>query len=145
MTILPRLEMVEEPDAELRRIVLEGLRSFNRSLFAGHPDGRDLAIAIRAPDGKSSLGGLLGRTAGGWLAIELIFVPEAFRGMGLATKLIGMAEDEARRRGCHSAWLDTLNPKARILYERLGYAVFGELEDYPVGSSRSFLRKSLRA
>nr|WP_246728573.1 GNAT family N-acetyltransferase [Microvirga terricola] len=85
----------------------------------------------------------MGRTASGWLAIELLFVPDQLRGLGLATRMIAMAEDEARRRDCHSAWLDTLNPKAAVLYERLGYVRFGELPDYPVGNSRVFLQKKL--
>jgi len=142
MTQTPTLAFVEE-DSTLHAIVLEGVRGFNKSLFAHHPPGRNLAIAIRDPESGESVGGLCGRTAGGWLAIELIFVPETFRGMGLATQLIAMAEEEARRRNCHSAWLDTLNPRALSLYRRLGYEVFGELKDYPVGSSRFFLQKKL--
>jgi ribosomal protein S18 acetylase RimI-like enzyme len=65
------------------------------------------------------------------------------RGKGLASLLFAVAEGEARSRDCHSAWIDTLNPKARRLYERLGYTVFGELENYPVGSSRFFLQKKI--
>ncbi|MGO4570449.1 GNAT family N-acetyltransferase [Microvirga sp. 2TAF3] len=146
MTSAPILEIVDEEDDALHHTVREGVRTFNRTvLFANHPKGRDLAIAIRDPETGASVGGLIGRMNGGWLAIELLFVPERFRGAGLATRLIAMAEDEAKRRGCHSAWLDTLNPKARILYERLGYEVFGELKDYPIGSSRFFLQKKLVA
>ncbi len=70
-------------------------------------------------------------------------MPDALRGLGLATQLIAMAEEEARRRGCHAAWLDTLNPMALPLYQRLGYEVFGELKDYPVGNNRFFLQKKL--
>ncbi|MDF2975088.1 MAG: hypothetical protein K0R61_5538 [Microvirga sp.] len=138
----PILAFVED-DAALRDVVLEGVRGFNRTLFANHPPGQDLAIAIRIPDRDAPFGGLCGRTAGGWLAIELIFVPETFRGMGLATQLIAMAEEEAKRRNCHAAWLDTMNPQALALYRRLGYTVFGELEDYPPGFSRFFLQKKL--
>jgi ribosomal protein S18 acetylase RimI-like enzyme len=142
MTDAPVIAFVD-PDPELQAVVLEGVRAFNKTLFANHPPGQDLAIAIRDPDKDEPVGGLLGRTAGGWLAIELIFVPEAFRGMGLATRLVAMAEEEARRRGCHSAWLDTLNPGALTLYRRLGYEIFGELKDYPAGFSRFFLQKKL--
>ncbi len=142
MTQAPTLAFVED-DSALHEIVLEGVRGFNKTLFANHPPGRDLAIAIRDPDSHEPVGGLCGRTAGGWLAIELIFVPEAFRGMGLATRLITMAEEEAKQRGCHSAWLDTMNPQALTLDRRLGYEVFGELKDYPVGFSRFFLQKKL--
>jgi len=142
MTQAPTLTFVED-DSALHEIILEGVRGFNRMLFANHPPGQDLAIAIHGPDRNEPVGGLCGRTAGGWLAIELIFVPEAFRGMGLATQLIAMAEEEARRRDCHSAWLDTMNPQALTLYRRLGYEVFGELKDYPIGFNRFFLQKKL--
>lgn len=142
MTSAPTLAFVED-DSALKEIVLNGVRGFNRTLFANHPPGRDLAIAIRDPDSSEPVGGLLGRTAGGWLAIELIFVPEAFRGMGLATQLIALAEEEAKRHDCHSAWLDTMNPQALTLYRRLGYEIFGELKDYPVGFDRYFLQKKL--
>ena len=144
MTPTPTIEFVDDEPA-LHDVVLNGVRAFNATLFAGHPPGRDLSIAIRDPDSSVPVGGLLGRTAGGWLGIELLFVPEALRGMGLATKLVAMAEEEAARRGCHSAWIDTLNPKACDLYRRLGYEIFGELKDYPVGGSRVFLQKKLGA
>jgi len=142
MTHAPEIAFVDD-DPRLHRIVLDGVRGFNKTLFAHHPPGQDLAIALRDPESNEPVGGLLGRMNGGWLAIELLFVPEAFRGMGLATKLIAMAEDEAQRRGCHSAWIDTLNPKAFQLYRRLGYETFGELKDYPLGGSRYFLQKKL--
>ena len=53
------------------------------------------------------------------------------------------AEREAIRRGCRTIWLDTFTFQARGFYERLGYSVFGTLEDYPPGHSRFFLKKSL--
>src|SRR5919107_3050054 len=106
MTQLPTIAFVDDASA-LHPIVLEGVRGFNKTLFANHPPGQDLAIAIRDPDSNEPVGGLLGRTNGGWLRIELLFVPEAFRGMGLATQLIALAVEEGRTRGCHSAWIDT--------------------------------------
>ena len=146
MTSSPSLHLVDEADDALGRTILEGVRSYNRThLFPDHPDGRDLAVAVRDPESQADVGGLLGRTSGGWLFVELIFVPEALRGMGLATKLLAMAENEAVARGCRGAWLDTLNPAALDLYRRLGYEVFGELKDYPPGSSRYFLQKQLGA
>lgn len=143
MDRLPRLELVEHADSRLEHAVLAGLRAFNRALFPNQPENRPLAIALYDKGQDDPVGGLIGSTAGGWLAIELIFVPETLRGQGLAKRLIHMAEDEARRRGCHAAWLDTVNPSAAALYERMGYARFGALKDYPLGNSRLFLQKKL--
>jgi GNAT superfamily N-acetyltransferase len=142
MTQGPTLAFVED-DSALEKVAVEGIRGFNAALFPDHPLGQDLAIAICDPKTHEPIGGLCGRTAGGWLAINLLFVPEALRGMGLAKQLIAMAEEEARRRGCHAAWLDTLNPMAPPLYQHLGYEVFGELKDYPVSNNRFFMQKKL--
>jgi GNAT superfamily N-acetyltransferase len=137
------LELLAKPHSIVRQIILNGLSDFNRNSLM--PDLRieDVAVVIRDAASKEILGGLWGRTGWEWLTIEYIFVPETLRGQGLATRLIGMAEDEAARRGCHSVWLDTLNPKALPLYERLGYERFGELKDFPKGGSRFFLQKKL--
>jgi GNAT superfamily N-acetyltransferase len=78
-----------------------------------------------------------------WLFIELLFVPESLRRRGVGTELMQRAETEAVARGCHSAWLDTFEFQSRGFYERLGYALFGELRDYPNGSARYFLKKAL--
>ncbi|WP_201859196.1 GNAT family N-acetyltransferase [Microvirga soli] len=142
MTQTPTIAFVDD-DSALQKVAVEGIRGFNAALFPDHPQGQDLAIAIHDPETHEPVGGLCGRTAGGWLAINLLFVPDALRGMGLATRLIAMAEDEAKRRGCHAAWLDTLNPQALPLYQRLGYQIFGELKDYPAGNNRFFLQKKL--
>jgi len=41
--------------------------------------------------------------------------------------------------------LDTFEFQARGFYERIGSTCFGELNDYPVGSARYFMRKVLAA
>jgi len=139
------LDLVASPDPGIRTIIQEGLRDFNRTVLAPGLQIEDLAVAVRDDSSGAVIGGLWGRTGWEWLTIELIFVPESLRGQGIASRVVAMAEDEALRRGCHSAWLDTLNPDALSLYERLGYVRFGELNDFPVGSSRYFLQKKLTA
>ena len=65
------------------------------------------------------------------------------RGAGLGRQLLQRAEAIARERGCHGLWLDTFSFQARGFYEKLGFSLFGEIEDYPPGHSRFFLRKRL--
>jgi GNAT superfamily N-acetyltransferase len=77
--------------------------------------------------------------------VELLFVPESLRRGGLGRRLMRDAEEEAIRRGCRGAWLDTFSFQARGFYERLGYAAFGLIEDYPPGHSRIFLKKTFGA
>lgn len=138
------IALVAAPDETIRELLEDRLRQFNRDVIDSGRPAEDLAVVIRDAEEDRVTGGLWGRTGRGWLSIELIFVPEELRGQGIARQLIALAEAEGLRRGCHSAWLDTLNPEAALLYERLGYRRFGELKDYPVGNSRVFLQKRLK-
>jgi len=53
------------------------------------------------------------------------------------------AEAIARAHGCVGIWLDTFSFQARGFYEKLGFAVFGTMEDFPPGHQRFFLQKRL--
>ena len=51
------------------------------------------------------------------------------------------AEQEARRRGCRYAQLTTYSFQARGFYEKLGYSVVGQMDDYPPGRRSLWMRK----
>ena len=137
-----RIQLVEAPEDDLRRAIVAPLNAFNQSI-AGPSGFQTLALSV-VDDQDQVCGGLWGHTSYGWLYTQLLALPEAARGQGLGRALMLAAEAEARRRGCHHAWVDTIFG-ARGFYERLGYAVFGELPDHPRGFTRSFLTKDLAA
>jgi GNAT superfamily N-acetyltransferase len=132
--------LTDTPDPSVRDVIVAGLGAFNTAQV-GPGDWRTLAVLIE--DAGACVGGLWGKTSYGWLFTELLFVPTELRGRGLGADILGRAEAEARARGCRGAWLDTFEFQARGFYEQLGYRVFGELADYPPGSSRFFLQKRL--
>jgi GNAT superfamily N-acetyltransferase len=134
------IELAAQPDDALRRAIQEPLLVYNEQR-AGPSGMRLLAVTLRDEAGELC-GGLWGHTAYGWLYTQLLVVPEAARGLGLGRALMREAEAEALRRGCGHAWVDTIFG-SRGFYERLGYAVFGELPDHPQGFTRSFLAKEL--
>ena len=136
------IELVSAPDDTLVDLVRRGLSEFNVSQV-GLSGRHDLAVVVRSSPGGEVAGGLIGYTAWGWLHIERLWLPDALRGMGLGSAFLREAEQEAERRGCTGAWLDTFNPEALRLYQRFGYAVFGSLADFPTGRSRHFLHKRL--
>ncbi|MEO8757515.1 MAG: GNAT family N-acetyltransferase [Devosia sp.] len=126
--------------AELETIGV-GLAAFNEA-DVGPADRKILAVIAR--DGAAAVaGGLSGYTAWGWLYVQWLWIIEAQRGQGLAGRLLAAAESEARRRGCHAAYIDTFNPAALKIYQRVGYTPFGALEDFPRGRTRTFLQKQL--
>ena len=87
------------------------------------------------------VGGLTGRTSAAWLYVELFWLPEALRSTGLGTQLMAAAEAEAMRRGCIGAHLDTYDYQAPGFYRKLGYEVFGSIEEHPPGHTRFWMRK----
>lgn len=135
------ITLTDANDPALRGAIVGPLVEYN-SRQTGVEDFRPLALML-SDTGEQTIGGLWGRTAYGWLFVELLFVPEPLRGQGVGRELMRRAEAEAITRGCHAAWLDTFQFQARGFYEKLGYICFGELSDYPPGFSRYFLRKTL--
>ncbi|MBY4609786.1 GNAT family N-acetyltransferase [Rhizobium sp. 9T] len=134
-------ELTASPSPEELAAITDALSAFNTG-DVGPSDRRPLAILIRDADGKVT-GGLSGFTAWGWLFVQMLYLPETLRGAGIAGRILAQAEKEAKARGCHGAWIDTFSPRALRAYLRRGYEVFGELEDFPQGRMRSFLRKKL--
>jgi GNAT superfamily N-acetyltransferase len=135
------IRLTDQADDSIRKAIVEPLIAYNQAQ-TGRSDLRPLVIAVEDSKG-TAVGGLWGRTAYEWLFVELLLVPESLRGRGLGTALMQRAEREAIARGCRSAWLDTFEFQARGFYERLGYECFGELQNYPPGFARYFMRKAL--
>jgi GNAT superfamily N-acetyltransferase len=123
-------------------VVARGLHEYNHQQ-AGDQHHLPLAIFIRDQAG-AVIAGLLGDTYWGWLAINLLWVHDAWRGRGYGRMLLRTAEEEALRRGCANAHLDTLDFQALDFYLKEGYAIFGQLHDLPPGHTRYFLQKTLR-
>ena len=126
------------PD-EARETILAGIRAHNNALL-GPTDRRDLFIPLTDAEGQVE-GGLIGYTGRGWLYVEMLLVPENRRGQGLAGALLQRAEDEAKLRGCKGAYIDTINPEARRIYQRQGYAICGAIDNFTGDFSITWLRK----
>jgi GNAT superfamily N-acetyltransferase len=133
--------LVATPDPADVRAVRDGLDAYNRARVSDDTYRR-LTLILRDPD-ATVVGGLLGGTYWGWLYVEILWVAEHVRGAGHGRALLAAAEQEAVRRGCHHAHLDTMSFQSRSFYERQGYTVFGELRDIPAGHQRYFMQKAL--
>ena len=143
----PRYTVTLEDNAHPDNIqlVLDGLSAYNRSQIGVDAGDtlKSLNLFVRANDG-TILGGLLGATAWDWLHISILWLHEDLRGQDLGSDLMRMAEAEALKRGCHSVFVDTMSFQALPFYEKLGYTVWGQLDDFPPGHTRYFLKKQLQ-
>ena len=126
------------------KAIYDGLAAFNAAAVGKPWQFAPLAILLKDDQGVT-VGGLWGGTFFDWLFIELLYVPETLRGRALGSGLMAKAEAHAREQQLTGIWLDTFSFQARPFYEKLGYAVVGEIVDLPPGGARYFLSKRLKA
>lgn len=129
-----------EPPKAWIEVVERGLRSHNTAA-TGIVEFYPVGFLIKDASGAVS-GGLFGNIVDAWLHVGSLWIDRMWRGRGYATELMAAAEQYAIGKGCAAAFLQTASYEARPLYEKLGYRVFGELNDHPVeGHRRYFLTK----
>ena len=133
------IETSDTPTAEDTKFLYRQLDGFNEAQ-TGPTTIRPLAVFARRGS-TTVVAGLFAYTLWNWLEIRHLWVAEGLRRQGLGRRLMLAAEREARLRGCDHAHVDTFTFQAVPFYERLGYSVFGRLEEYPAGHARVFLVK----
>jgi N-acetylglutamate synthase-like GNAT family acetyltransferase len=66
-----------------------------------------------------------------------------YREQGYGRQLLEQLEAAAREQGAQNAYLDTFSFQALEFYQKQGYQVFGELQNFPQGNQRYYLTKEL--
>ena len=142
MTREPKLTLTSAPTPDEVALISDDLDQFNIDV-TDIKDRRPLAVLVKDPDTDRVLGGMTGRTSLGLMFVDLFYLPKSLRGAGLGSRILRMAEEEGKRRGCRAAVLYTINFQAPGFYQRHGWEVFGEVPCDPPGTSRIFMTKRL--
>jgi GNAT superfamily N-acetyltransferase len=132
-----RFELMDRAAVELRPQMSDPLRLYNHAqnpvFFAAREDPanapRPMYIVLYDDAGEIA-GGLIGETQFAWLKVDIVSVREDLRRQGAGTKLMRLAEIEARRRGCKYVYVDTMSYQAPEFYEKLGYETVGRIPDW---------------
>ncbi|BAY63770.1 putative N-acetylmannosamine-6-phosphate epimerase superfamily protein [Calothrix brevissima NIES-22] len=132
----------DDPQPEDIRTVINQLIEFNNAQQIEKDVYQPLAVFIRDPH-QEIVGGLVGKIQWGWLFISHLWVAEALRSQGYGKELMLQAESAAKQRGCSYAYLDTFSFQSLGFYQRLGYQIFGVLDNFPPGHQRYFLKKEI--
>jgi GNAT superfamily N-acetyltransferase len=140
----PQIVLTDTPEASELAAIRRGLDAFNLAA-SGIDDQRPIALLVKDPSTNEVIGGLNGRTSRGVLFIDVFFLPASMRGHGLGGKLLQMAEEEGRRRGCRIGLLHTNSFQAPEFYKKHGWREYGNFPSDPAGTSRIFFTKDLTA
>jgi GNAT superfamily N-acetyltransferase len=130
-----------EPTPEEQYCIIDPLIAYNEA-EAGPRNKKDFAFFVRSETGEF-VGGLLGFTHFNHFFVAAIFVDEKARGEGIGRELMQRAEALALQQGCEMIYLDTFDYQAPGFYEKLGFKVFGTLQDYPTGHQRFYMVKPI--
>jgi len=122
-------------------VIGQGITAYNTKQ-AGEDDGQNMCFVVQTFEGEIA-GGIIGATYWEWLYVNLMWLREDLRHQGYGKELLSLAEDEARQRGAKQSYLDTFSFQAPGFYQKQGYEVFGQLDDFPPGQQRYFLKKKL--
>jgi len=138
---LPEVVLTEEPDRDDVLLLEERLYQYNVER-TGISDGRVLSLFAR-DESNAIVGGLYGWTWGQACEIRSLWVAARWRRQGLGSRLLKMAEYEARVRGAKQILLSTHSFQAPAFYRRFGFEVVAGVSDYPIGHDHFLLRKIL--
>jgi GNAT superfamily N-acetyltransferase len=141
------VEITFEPYAseEVQEILHRGVRTHAIAAIGLPEEMWSAANFFLQNDDGEIVGGALGNIWGDWYFLDVLWVDRPHRGHDSGRRMLAAAEQHAIERGCTGAHLDTASFQARPFYEKLGYKVFGTLEDHPVGHSHYLLSKRLGA
>lgn len=138
----PNIVLTDAPDDADTAVIADGLRAYNTSQ-AGYDDYRPLAVFVTDPVSDKVVGGLYGASSRGQLRVDRFFLPEGLRRSRLGSRLLAMAEEEGRRRGCTRVTLNTMEIQAPGFYQKQGYEAAAVLECAPPGVTRYLMTKRL--
>jgi ribosomal protein S18 acetylase RimI-like enzyme len=118
-------------------------RSFDDCMELLEDPTREVYVAVRGAD---VLGFVILNMHGAFVGyIQTICVVEHERSRGIGARLVDHAEKRIFRDSPNVfLCVSSFNPRARALYEKLGYQLIGEMKDYLVaGHSELLFRKTI--
>jgi GNAT superfamily N-acetyltransferase len=138
----PKIVVTDAPAPDETAVIADGLRAYNTEK-AGRDDYKSLAVFVTDPATGKVLGGLFGGSYMGQARVERFFLPENLRRDRIGSRVLKMAEEEAKRRGCSRITLNTMEIQAPGFYTKQGYETAAKLDCDPPGITRYVMTKKL--
>jgi GNAT superfamily N-acetyltransferase len=118
------------------------LREFNYRHVGEYPEPQYIRLNARDSE-QQVVGGLRAVVAMYWLRLEVLWVSDDMRGMGIGSRLLVEAERQARDLGAKNAALETFDWQAPGFYLRHGYEEVARMDKYIGDFFLAIMRKAL--
>ena len=138
----PIIAVTDKLDPADLAVITDGLNAYDLGQI-GYRDFSRLAVVVRDPQTGKVVGGLYGRSEFGLAYVDWLFLPENMRRARIGSRVLAMAEEEARRHGCTRIALTTLSVEAPGFYKKQGYDVAATIDCEPPGVTRHYMLKKL--
>lgn len=138
-------KIIESEDRDYMQIA-RAITKFNLAHLPPHSSNNMTSLGYVVKDSNAGVvGGVYGKLLlGNCLSVDVLWVDEAQRNMDYGTKLMLAIENAARALESRLAIVDTFDFQALGFYQKLGYEIFGVLDDCPCpGNKRYYLKKVL--
>jgi GNAT superfamily N-acetyltransferase len=136
-----KIEKVETINPEDRKIFDEGMLAYHAS--KGHIRKKESTSFLLKTAENQLIGAVVVTFLWNGMEIDSLWVDESQRGKGYGRKLMEVVEEEGRKRGAKIAYTNTFSYQAPEFYEKLGYTLYGKLDNFPEGESLSYYSKKL--
>jgi ribosomal protein S18 acetylase RimI-like enzyme len=141
----PVIRTIENPTLEQISLIRDPVKAYNKSKVGEH--ARQELTLYAYEEGGVLLGGIYGWFAWGWLYIDLLWVEESVRYLGLGSELLAACEQRALSHNVHNVRLNTSSFQALDFYQKNGYEIFAQIDIVAPNGSKQvdyFLKKGLK-
>jgi len=101
-------------------------------------------VQFVALDDEMFVGGIYGNYQYDYLFINILFVDKEYRGQQIATVLMDLIEEDAKKRGVLNLYLTTFEFQALGFYKKRGYVEVMSIDDYPIGFKEYTVYKRIK-
>ena len=135
--------MVISNDIEYEEIIRKGIRAFNNKMNPEHPifqidreKGYNDTFGFYAVLDGQVIGGIIAHKKMQWLDIDVLYVNPNFRENKVGTHLIDKVIEYCKQEELIGVHLYTLDFQAKGFYEKKGFKLIAEIENWPKGITR---------
>lgn len=136
-------DIIVSTNKEYEEVIRKGIRSFNNKMHPEHPIfqlDRDKSyndtFGFYALADNQIIGGIIAHKKMQWLDIDILYINEDFRKNKIGSHLIDKATEYCEKEELIGIHLYTLDFQAKGFYEKKGFKLIAEIENWPKGITR---------